>query len=250
MSKIHQIPQIVAKAPENMHQNFKPKSLIIVDKPHGISSMDVVRILRRILKSTGITKVGYAGTLDPYATGVLIVGIGSIGTRQLGTLTDQDKEYVCEIDLLKDSFSGDMQDFKAEYQRELSPDTKIPDIDQIQRLIDAQYIGKITQIPPHLSAIKINGQKACDMVRKGVLLDMQPRTVCIYENQILSYEFPILKLRVKCSKGTYIRTLGQDIGKALGFWGTLLSLRRTASGDHLIKDAILLDKLVLSDLSE
>ena len=233
-----------------MYQSFNPKPLIIIDKPHGISSMDVVRILRRILKPTGITKVGYAGTLDPYATGVLVVGIGVKGTRQLGTLTDQDKEYVCEIDLLKDSFSGDMQDFKAEYQKKLLPDIKIPEIDQIQRLIDAKFIGKITQTPPHLSAIKINGQKACDMVRKGVLLDMQPRTICIYENQILSYEFPVLKLRVKCSKGTYIRTLGQDIGKALGLWGSLLSLRRTASGDHLIKDAMILDRIILSDLSE
>ena len=230
--------------------SFIPKPLIIVDKPHGISSMDVVRRLRRILKPTGISKVGYAGTLDPYATGVLIVGIGVKGTRQLGTLTDQDKDYICEIDLLKDSFSGDMQDFKAEYQKDMLSDTKIPCIEQIQKLIDTQFTGKITQIPPHLSAIKFNGQKACDMVRKGVLLDMQPRTVCIYENQILSYNFPVLKLRVKCSKGTYIRTLGQDIGKALGFWGTLLSLRRIASGDHLIKEALILDKIVLADLSK
>src|SRR5579872_3213715 len=88
--------------------NNKIKSLIVIDKPHGITSMTVVRILRRILKPLKITKVGYAGTLDPYATGVLIVGIGREGTKQLGELTNQDKEYECTIDLLKNAPSGDM----------------------------------------------------------------------------------------------------------------------------------------------
>lgn len=227
---------------------FKPFPLIIVDKPHGITSMTVVRILRRVLKPVKITKVGYAGTLDPYATGVLIIGIGRDGTRQLGMMTDKDKEYVCEIDLLKNSYSGDMQDFKKEYQMEKPTETEIPKLDEIENLIATKFTGKIQQVPPHLSAIKINGQKSCDMVRKGIELEMKKRTITIFEQEILGYEFPILKLRVKCSKGTYIRTLGQDIGKALGFWGTLISLRRTACGDYVINDALVLDKITLSDL--
>lgn len=229
-------------------ETFVPFPLIVVDKPHGITSMTVVRILRRVLKPVQITKVGYAGTLDPYATGVLIMGVGRDGTRQLGTLTDKDKEYVCEIDLLKDSYSGDMEDFKTEYQKQLPEDVKVPSLDEIAHVIDTKFIGKIKQIPPQLSAIKINGQKACDMVRKGVTMEMQERIVTVHEIEILGYAFPVLKLRVKCSKGTYIRTLGQDIGKTLGLWGTLLSLRRTVCGDHTIKDALILDKITLSDL--
>jgi tRNA pseudouridine55 synthase len=229
-------------------ETFVPFPLIVVDKPHGISSMTVVRILRRVLKPVKITKVGYAGTLDPYATGVLIVGVGREGTRQLGSLTDKDKEYVCEIDLLKNSYSGDMEDFKKEYQMEIPQGMEIPDIDQIKHLIDTQFCGKIQQVPPHLSAIKVNGQKSCDMVRKGIEIELKERTVTVYEQEILRYEFPVLGLRIKCSKGTYIRTLGQDIGKALGLWGTLVSLRRTMCGDHTIDDAHILDNITLSDL--
>ncbi|VBB18495.1 tRNA pseudouridine(55) synthase TruB [Yasminevirus sp. GU-2018] len=228
------------------------KSIIVIDKPHGITSMTVVRKLRRLLKPLNVTKVGYAGTLDPYATGVLVVGVGRDGTRQLGDLTDKNKEYVCEIDLLKDSFSGDMEDFKEEYQRDVSKDLpkdfQPPTLDQIKELIRDKFVGEIKQTPPKLSAIKMNGKKACDMVRNGDDFEMKERTVTLFETEVLEYVFPVLKLRVKCSKGTYIRTLGQDIGKNLGLWGTLLSLRRTVSGDHSLKDALNLDTMTLSDL--
>lgn len=228
----------------------KIKSLIVIDKPLMITSMDVVRVLRRILKPLGITRIGYAGTLDPCASGVLIVGIGREGTRQLGTLTDQDKEYVCEIDLLKNSYSGDMDNFLPEYQMSLSPDTVIPRIDQIQHIIETKFTGQISQIPPALSAIKINGKKAYDLARKNIAFEMKERKITIHEIEILGYTFPVLKLRVKCSKGTYIRTLGKDIGRELKLWGTLISLRRTRSGDHTITDAIELNKVTLKDLIE
>ena len=235
---------------QNLQQNIK--SIVVIDKPHGITSMTVVRKLRRLLKPLNITKVGYAGTLDPYATGVLVVGVGREGTRQLGDLTNKNKEYVCEIDLLKDSPSGDMENFKGEYQRDvkdLPKDFQPPTIDQIKQLILDKFIGEIRQTPPKLSAIKMNGKKACDMVRSGEDFEMKERSVTLFETEVLEYAFPVLKLRVKCSKGTYIRTIGQDIGKNLGLWGTLLSLRRTVSGDHGLEEALTLDTMTLADLT-
>jgi len=224
------------------------KPIIIIDKPLHITSMTVVRILRRILKSTGVKRIGYAGTLDPYATGVLIVGIGREGTRRLGGLTDKDKEYICEIDLLKNSLSGDMEKFLPAYQMERPDQIDIPAIGLIEHLIKEKFIGEIIQIPPTLSAIKINGNKACDLVRKNIKVEIPERTVEIYRIDILSYQFPILELRVNCSKGTYIRTLGQDIGKALGLWGTVRSLRRTRCGEYLIENALDLNKITIDDL--
>jgi tRNA pseudouridine55 synthase len=228
--------------------NFKPKTLVVIDKPYGITSMTVVRILRKILKPVKISKIGYAGTLDPCATGVLIVGIGRSGTKLLGEHTNKDKEYICEIDLLKNSESGDMQDFKQEYQMTLSDKILQPNLDTIINLINEKFIGPIKQIPPTLSAIKINGKKACDMARKGIKLEMKERTITIHKIDILSYNFPVLKLQVKCSKGTYIRTLGKDIGKSLGLWGTLLSLRRIKCGEYSIDDALDLNTLTIKNL--
>lgn len=224
------------------------KSIIVIDKPHGITSMTVVRRLRQILKPIGINRIGYAGTLDPYATGVLVVGIGKEGTKQLGVFSDRDKEYICEIDLLKDTISGDMDGFIENYQKVLPPNKIIPTIEQIHELINTTFIGEITQLPPKLSAIKINGKKACDMVRKNIEFEMKERQVKIYAIDILAYDFPVLKLKVKCSKGTYIRTLGQDIGKKLGLWGSLLSLRRTSSGEYTLDDTLILNNITLDDL--
>lgn len=117
-----------------MTDNIKP--LIIIDKPLKLTSMDVVRFIRRLLKSAGIkTKVGYAGTLDPYASGILIVGIGRSGTKQLWDLTNKDKEYVCEIDLLKNSYSGDMEQFLPEYQLTIPKGVEIPTAEKINNII-------------------------------------------------------------------------------------------------------------------
>jgi len=230
-----------------MSTNIKP--LIIIDKPLKITSMDVVRVLRRLLKSVGIkTKIGYAGTLDPYASGVLIVGIGRSGTKLLGDLTDKDKEYICEIDLLKNSYSGDMEEFIPEYQLTMPEGVEIPTADKINNIIKTKFIGRIKQIPPTLSAIKINGRKACDLVRENINVVMKERTITIFDIEILSVQFPVIKLHVKCSKGTYIRTLGQDLGRELGLWGTLISLRRIKCGDHTINDSIELNKITLNDL--
>jgi tRNA pseudouridine55 synthase len=226
------------------------KPLILIDKPFGITSMDVVRALRKILKPYNITKIGYAGTLDPCATGLLIVGIGKSGTKQLTALTEKDKEYICEIDLLKNSYSGDMQDFLQEYEMKtkVPNDMVIPTIDDINAIIKNKFLGKIRQTPPTLSAIKINGKKACDLVRKNIEFEMKERTITIYSIDIISYDFPVLKLDIKCSKGTYIRALGRDIGKELGLWGTLLFLRRIKCGDYSIEDAMSLNKVKVSDL--
>jgi tRNA pseudouridine55 synthase len=143
-----------------------------------------------------------------------------------------------------------MQNFNESYQIELNDDIreKIPSLEQIENIIKEKFIGLIEQVPPVLSAIKINGKKACDLVRKNIDVKMIPRNITIYDIVILDYNFPILKLHVKCSKGTYIRTLGQDLGKALGLWGTLISLRRVKSGDYSIDSAIKLESIKIDDI--
>lgn len=228
---------------------IKLKKIIVVDKPFNITSMDVIRRLRKILKPLKIKRIGHAGTLDPYATGVLVIGIGH-GTKDLQKLMDQDKEYLCKIDLLKNTFSGDMENFSQSDQMQLPDNVIIPDIDSIENVIKTHFIGPIKQTPPHLSAIRINGCKAYDLVRKNIAFEMKERTVNVYEINIISYNFPILELNIKCSKGTYIRTLGKDIGKSLGFFGTLISLKRTKSGNHTLDDSYSLDSITIDKLRE
>ncbi len=227
------------------------KQIIVVDKPHGITSMQVIRVLKRILKPFNITRIGHAGTLDPFATGVLVVGIGRSGTRQLGILMDQKKEYECEIDLLKKTFSGDMENFNPfldQVDEQMINNIQIPVLEQIDNLLKNKFTGQIKQIPPCLSAISVKGKKAYWYVHKNIPIEMQPRYISIYDIKILKYEFPILKLNVTCSKGTYIRTLGQDIGRELGLWGTIVYLRRTKSGSFSLTDALKLDEISIEKL--
>ena len=171
------------------------KQIIVVDKPHGITSMQVIRVLKRILKPLNITRIGHAGTLDPFATGVLVVGIGRTGTRQLGELMDQKKEYECEIDLLKKTFSGDMENFNPlndQVDEHSINNILIPGLEQIENLLINKFTGKIKQIPPCLSAISVNGKKAYWYVHKNIHIEMNPRYISIYNIEILKYEFPIL----------------------------------------------------------
>lgn len=226
------------------------KFIILVDKPRGITSNKVLSRIKILIRNhlkcenKDLPKIGHGGTLDPEATGLLIVGLTRNGTKKLNDHINEDKIYECEIDLLKDSKTGDLESF---VQMEIQ-DLKPPDLVTIQDVLISKFIGEIEQIPPAYSALKINGKKAYELARAGKEVHLSPRKITMHSINILEYHFPVLKLRVHCSKGTYIRSLGQDIGKELNLYGTLISLRRFKSGIYSIEDAIKLDKLIFDDL--
>lgn len=208
--------------------------IILIDKPTGKTSHDMVYFVRRL---TGIRKVGHTGTLDPDATGVLPVCIGK-ATKVCDMLTVSDKEYVAEIAF---GTATDTQDASG---RILSERPVEADEGEIRAAI-MEYTGEIDQIPPMFSAIKQNGQKLCDLARKGIVVERKPRRVTVYETEILGIDIleKTARVRVKCSKGTYIRTLCADIGERLGCGAHMKSLRRTKSGGFDISQCFSCDEL-------
>lgn len=207
--------------------------IIIIDKPAGWTSMDVCAKLRGILKTK---KIGHAGTLDPMATGVLPVFVGR-ATRGVEFFEHARKEYET---LLRPGIVTDTQDITGTVleTREVSLDDA-----GIEAAL-AGFRGEILQVPPMYSALKVNGQKLCDLARKGKTVDRQPRPITIHALEYLGMEGGCLRLRVDCSKGTYIRTLCQDIGQALGCGGCMEALRRTRAGEYTISQAVPLQELL------
>jgi tRNA pseudouridine55 synthase len=213
---------------------------LLIDKPKGITSHDVVHQLRKI---TGIKKIGHAGTLDPNATGLLVVGIGRESTKKLGIIAkNTTKSYVAEI------FLGEERDTEDSEGRSL-PNPHYQNSNKVKinkpQIIDilTSFLGKQMQVPPIYSAIKMKGRKAYELARKGENVKMEPREVEIHSIKILDYEHPILTFETKVSAGTYIRSLARDIGRKLGTGAYLRKLRRTEVGDYSITNAVVLDKL-------
>lgn len=198
--------------------------IVLVDKPEGPTSHDVVAKARRIF---GTRKVGHAGTLDPMATGMLILGIGK-ATRLLGYLTATDKEYLATIRLGQATNTDD-----AQGEVTAKADTSgISDEDIINSV--REFRGPISQVPSSVSAIKVNGQRAYALVRKGEQVELPARDVMIHDFAVLEINrvdnFIDVKVRVSCSAGTYIRALARDLGNKLKVGGHLTTLRRTRSG--------------------
>jgi tRNA pseudouridine55 synthase len=194
--------------------------ILIVDKPQGLTSHDVVAVVRRAAK-TG--KVGHAGTLDPLATGVLVVAIGQ-ATRTLEYLTAHDKRYTATVRLGQNTTTYD-----AEGEVTFAYEGDLPDLSVIENAVRSQR-GKIQQVPPIFSAIKQDGEAAYAKARRGETVELAAREVTIHELDIMEWSPPELKIAVHCSKGTYIRSIAYDIGAVLGVGGHLTALRRTASG--------------------
>ena len=205
--------------------------LLLVDKPLGITSFDVIRRLRR---QTGVRKIGHAGTLDPLATGLMLMLFGS-ACKQAMTLTKLDKRYSAELMLGANSTTGDAEGDK------LPISDRVPTKDEVVEALD-QFRGEITQTPSIYSAIKINGQEAYKHARSGRKVEMPSRQVTIYELQLISYDYPIIKLEAKVSSGTYIRSLAEDLGAALQTGAYLSGLVRTEVGEYKLSSAIQLDK--------
>ena len=210
---------------------------IFVDKPSGMTSFGAVARVRRILseREGHKVKVGHTGTLDPFATGLLILLAGK-ATKNAPELTKLDKVYEATIRLGEVSTTGDPEG-------EISKSGIAPTRAEIDAVIP-QFLGKIQQTPPAFSAIKVNGQRAYKLARAGKEVEIPSRIIEIYSLDILSYEAPELKIRTHVSSGTYIRTLAEDIGKALGCGAYCSALRRTQIADYKI------DELPLFNLPE
>lgn len=206
--------------------------IIIVHKEKGYTSHDVVAKLRGIC---GQKKIGHTGTLDPEAAGVLPVCLGS-GTKLCDMLTDKDKEYVAVLRL---GVETDTQDMTG---RVLAEHAVEVDKQQVSEAVMA-FQGSYLQVPPMYSALKVNGKKLYELAREGREIERQAREVQIHRIEILKLQLPLVKLRVVCSKGTYIRTLCADIGEKLGCGGAMESLVRTRVGGFSLKEAFTLGQL-------
>lgn len=206
-----------------------PKSnILLIDKPEGITSHDVIDIVR---KKTGVKKVGHAGTLDPFATGLLLVAVGRENTKRLDQFKALPKEYEATGVLGSSSDTGDLT----------GTITRDKEIDIPPEALQAtlqKFIGQQTQIPPMYSAKKVGGKKLYELARQGKTIERAPHKINVYNITLLRYNGDQFKLRVNCSAGTYIRTLIEDIANALGTSAYTRELRRTKIGDYSVKDAI------------
>jgi len=207
--------------------------IVIVDKPAGWTSQDVTAKLRGVLKTR---RIGHGGTLDPMATGVLPVFVGR-ATRGVEFFEHAEKTYEAVLRL---GITTDTEDVTGEVLTQ--QDVNITEV-QFQAVLE-QFRGEIQQIPPMYSAIKVNGQKLCDLARKGREVERKPRTITIHRLECLEFTGGIARLLVHCSKGTYIRTLCKDIGEALGCGGCMAGLRRVQAGEYTIENAVPLQTLI------
>ena len=207
--------------------------IVIVDKPQGWTSQDVTARLRRVF---GTRRIGHGGTLDPMATGVLPVFVGR-ATRAVEFFEHAEKTYETVLRL---GTTTDTEDMTGTV---LTEENVSFTEEQLQETL-AAFRGEILQIPPMYSALKVNGQKLCDLARKGKTVERQPRPITIHELTLVERGENTLRLRVRCSKGTYIRTLCKDIGEKLGCGGCMESLRRVAAGEYTIGEAVPLQTLL------
>lgn len=204
---------------------------VVVDKPVGLSSFKVVSKVRR---SRQVKKVGHSGTLDPFASGVLVIGVGKEYTRQLDTIQALPKTYVATLTF------GIETDTLDAYGSVTHIDDSVDVSEQNLNSILPSFEGELEQLPPAFSAKKIDGKRAYELARKGEEVELKPSQVTVYSLQLLWFKegpFPTCCIEIKCSKGTYVRSLVRDIGKALGTVAYTKDLIRTAVGPYRLEDA-------------
>jgi len=211
---------------------------LLVGKPPGITSFSIIHKLR---KQTGVKKIGHAGTLDPFAEGLMIVLIGRRFTRLADHFMAKDKAYRATL------FLGTATDTHDPEGKIVAESMKIPDATEVEETV-RKFQGSLEQIPPMYSAKKVGGKRLYDIARKGREIPRAPCKVFI-EAKILRYEYPELELDISCSKGTYIRTYADDLGKLLGSFAHLKKLVRVRSGKFLLSDAVPLEKLLDPDVA-
>jgi tRNA pseudouridine55 synthase len=214
---------------------------LLIDKPEGKGSFDCVRILRRM---SGVKRIGFAGTLDPLASGLMIFAVGE-ATKLIPYLEKSDKRYDVTVRLGAESDTYDAQGKISEVKCDVPPGRE-----EIVRLIEENFTGEREQTPPAFSAVHVDGKRAYDLARMGKKVNLKPRKVVFYEVAIVAYEWPALKMSVHCGSGTYVRSLAHDLGRLLGCGGYVEALRRTAIGRHAVKDAVALDKITAENLAD
>ncbi|HBG82117.1 TPA: tRNA pseudouridine(55) synthase TruB [candidate division CPR2 bacterium] len=210
--------------PLNKHN----KGILFIDKPSGRSSFSIVAEVRRKLD---IKKVGHAGTLDPFATGLLIILVGKENTKKAAAFLGKNKTYEATIDLSSTSTTGDPEGEIVKVS------CQPPSQEEIVNVLK-QFEGEQLQKPHMFSAVKIKGERAYKLAREGKQPEIEPKKIIIYKLDFISYNFPFLRIKTKVSSGTYIRVLAEDIGKALYCGGYLTELRRTSIGEFKIEEAI------------
>lgn len=206
-----------------MENAFPREGMVGIWKPKGMSSHDAVNIVRRL---SGERRVGHAGTLDPLASGVLVMGIGRESTKRLGEAVAHEKEYVAQVRLGAESRTGDEEGEKVPV-----PNPKIPSREELDTILK-KFTGHILQVPPIYSALKVKGRTAYSYARAGEAVELAAREVEVKEIEVMSYAWPDISLRVVTGPGVYIRSLARDIGRELNVGGYLAALTRTRVGEY------------------
>ncbi|SCA58589.1 tRNA pseudouridine synthase B [Chlamydiales bacterium SCGC AB-751-O23] len=204
------------------------EGILLIDKRPGDTAFSVIRRLRYLSR---VKKIGHAGTLDPFATGVMVYLVGKKYTTQSNSFLEADKEYTTTLHLGIETDSFDI-DGQVTKESDL-----IPSLEEISLAIEENFQGTISQTPPMFSAKKVKGKKLYELARKGITIERQPQEVTV-ETTVLSYSYPFLELKVTCTKGCYIRSIASDLGQILKCGAHLKSLRRTRSGHFKIEECL------------
>ncbi|MGI6443414.1 MAG: tRNA pseudouridine(55) synthase TruB [Candidatus Dojkabacteria bacterium] len=204
--------------------------ILLINKERDITSYDVIRKLKRVLPKG--QKIGHGGTLDPFATGLLIILLGR-GTKLMNKIHSLKKDYVVKAEF---GYSTDTQDITGEKDR-ICKDLKEVSKSEIERRIKEKFLGEILQTPPMFSAKKIKGKKAYELARKGEEVKIEPKKVEIYSFDLVDYDWPYSTFSISCSTGTYVRTLIHDLGVEISTYGTAIELERKKIGDFKLEDA-------------
>jgi len=215
-----------------------PSGFLLIDKPPGPTSHDVVDMARRAL---GTRKIGHAGTLDPFASGLLILAVGKM-TKEISKFVGLDKEYLAK---LKFGATSDTMDRTGKIEE--LPQPPLVKRGALEDILE-KFRGEIDQVPPMYSAKKIGGKKLYELAREGKEIERKPVRVTVHELELLTYGWPFAEIRTRVSSGTYIRALADDIGKALGCGAYLEELRRTKIGPYDVKDALKPENIALTSL--
>ncbi len=213
--------------------------ILLIDKPRGKTSFHLVAILRRL---TGVRKIGHTGTLDPFATGVMVLLIGRDFTKMSDRFLSEDKEYEATVCLGKATDSYDIDG------AQVSSSDIVPTLEQVETSL-ASFQGEVLQTPPMFSAKKVGGKKLYNLARQGIEIAREPVLVSL-KTTLVHYEYPFLSLRVSCSKGTYIRSIAHDLGQMLGCGAHLTELRRIRSGLFHIDKCTKLEMLTPENVSQ
>lgn len=225
--------------------------ILNLDKPAGLTSARVVSVVKRLLPR-GV-RIGHAGTLDPFATGVLLLLVGK-ATKSCERLMDQPKQYITTVRFGATTATDDLESEAIPWQRRrplphdgaaVDDDVRAPGPVTQEQVVAAlpQFVGRIMQRPPAFSALKVGGRRAYDLARKGQAFQIEARPVNVYGVELVSYEWPELVLRIDCGRGTYIRSIARDLGEALDVGGYLTALRRTVIGRFAADSAVSPDVL-------